>query len=1232
MARMMKVAIVLSVAAHCAWAFEPCLDGVDYPNDDFPNMPLQMVEGDGQLCAAMCAGDSNCAMYVYMPAGCASGFSDAPVCYLKAQVPPSAQKSCRCSGFVNRTQPSVPTPDATAYVLSNGIVSFGLGQRGLTWLNTSDKWTDQSLAITVDLDSWVLGVDGLVINSTELTASSINVGNQSAQFVYLYSTNASSTAGETVQYVIAVTYQLGNGWRFVRKGMSVMSNASTGSISVETVSLWDALRITNPAIGTAESAATSTLSSVVYPTGDMGTYGLFARYADGAGNTAGILAAVENPFLYPSATPAGGLFNASMPSTLIHAGYHPSFIYNLTVDGSATTAYIPDAGILALYALGANQLPPYSESAPAGRTAAVAGQRGAAAERRIRSYAGAMPAVTATASTIVSTDTGNGMRLDAVVFDHSLAAQQHQPPSDPSWLYYSERDAFRYAADALYQLPPQGGIAVHIPWTENDYQIDISNGTQWDEYVRILTQLNRIDVHYLLYAGSNSAVSSIANNTDSWGWEEVLWLNEGQNIRTTAWTPGQNALPPSVAQLVETASALGVSAIPYIYPILGFTATNASAEWLYPTGHAGWYHSKLADRRFQDYLISTLIAFSNATGSMGAGYDYTFLEDSNSTQYAQWFGWRRVMSIARQVLGSDPTRPYVVDNRQLNHMWGPWMWVAGSYAEPLQTDEGPYSWPAAVLDPHTDRQSGNRQRLMNYDYAQSKFCPPSAMPGFMNHQSDRFYANNVLPYTDLNVRDYDYYGASYSILSGIASGGLNIVVCGIPARDEGEFLAFPETSTSTTDVSASFYRNWIQWASDNKQALLHTQFLPVVPAPGVIDGSYAVNPANNTGFIFLFNPNTRSLSTPSTLLHSDARLGIKCTPGDGSYFVIGEMYPVPSPAYTTVPCGGNFSLVLEGRSAVVLTITPAQNASSPSLAVNGPGVEHVPLFGRAARAHSRVAVSRQVDGSVKLLVTGISDLASPLPGSRDCSDDLAPLYVVVPDSIRDKVEGVHVPHGSDILPLDHHWIDDENIPTVLIDGCIPRSITPPPLSAVPHGHSLLAISTPPQSLGASTTASAAPTFVHSQPVQGMEYNPSFTGGQLNGTINVPAAVFAQLSARNASYPVPWTSDDLSVAWMAPGRVLLYLDVGTSVASGVTIPASITSSVTGQSSPIPVLPVFSCRSLQHAQCFSGYWIDLSAAGIVADTPYGLSITLPSNLPAGVFQGVYYDNVDTVYQSW
>ena len=67
------------------------------------------------------------------------------------------------------------------------------------------------------------------------------------------------------------------------------------------------------------------------------------------------------------------------------------------------------------------------------------------------------------------------------------------------------------------------------------------------------------------------------------------------------------------------------------------------------------------------------------------------------------------------------------------------MWAAGSYAEPLQSDEQTTSWTAYVQDIHIDRTDGNRQREMNYDYAQSKLCQPSAMPGFM------YVANNAAP-------------------------------------------------------------------------------------------------------------------------------------------------------------------------------------------------------------------------------------------------------------------------------------------------------------------------------------------------------------------------------------------------------------------------------------------------------------------------------------------------------
>jgi len=62
--------------------------------------------------------------------------------------------------------------------------------------------------------------------------------------------------------------------------------------------------------------------------------------------------------------------------------------------------------------------------------------------------------------------------------------------------------------------------------------------------------------------------------------------------------------------------------------------------------------------------------------------------------------------------------------------------------------------------------------------------------------------------------------------------------------------------------------------------------------------------------------------------------------------------------------------------------------------------------------------------------------------------------------------------------------------------------------------------------------------------------------------------------------------------------------------------------------VPVLRVWSCRSGREERCFQGWTIDLTAAGVEADTDYALAVTLPT-VPAGAFLGVHYDNVDTIY---
>jgi hypothetical protein len=1111
----------IGAAIFATYVHAQCTMGLDRPNNDFENMPLALPYNDSFPCSLMCSADPACQAYVFVPS-CA-GTGSAPVCYLKATVPATVPRDCRCSALVNRSTPVTPQQDTVVHVLSSGTtllspawIQVGMGSRGIVWINASDPAAAQQAALLgttagryvwVDVDTWSVAVDEQLFNSSSLPTPTVSSVSDTA-ITYSYSTQG---------YAINVTYSVLPGTYFVSKQISILPAASA-SLNVISVSPFDTLRL----------ATNSPLAQSIAVSGAMGGYGTMLRFVDGSG----IFASAQNPFLYPFAVPAPPVFSHPYTNgTYIHVGYHPSMIWNVTTAAfPQPAAFVADAAILSVFSLTPFCIPP--------------GSLGNSIAEPVAAFNERLGKVT-----LQQLDTD--MKVEVVDF----MPMAPTCASNPGWLNTAERDAFRDAAQALYMNPPEKSVKVHIPWTENDYQIDIINSTLFAQYQRIFARLQQLGVTHNLYAACDSEVSTRANNTDSWGWEEVLWLNEGQHIRENEWLPGRDPLAPTTQQLIAAAAASDIKLMPYIYPILAF---SENPDWLFPSG--GGMAAKLDSRDLQDFLIATILALSNATGASGAGFDYTFFENNNATQYAQWFGWRRVLITLRQTLGS--TENFVVDNRQLNHQWGPWMWIAGSYAEPMQTDEGPYSWPAYLLDPHTDRQSANRNRQVNYVYAQQMFCPMYAMPGFINHQSDRFYDGQIV-FSQLNVRDYDFYGATYSIVSSIAVGGMNNVVCDIPARDEAEFNAFP-TSGPTTENSIDFYQRWFFFADVNRDYLAVTKPLPYPPGPGVVDGSFAI--LNNGGFVFLFNPNSRSLSSP--VLTVDASIGIYCDASQSFAFI--EVWPVGGRLAGVVQCGNNFTVQMEGRAALVLNVTSA--SMDPSVAyVSGP----------ASRATTTV----------------IRDT------NRNC--------VVIKG-----LEYAQLLGSPTVLHLPKEWLGDSTLACVSFNGVIVKldAATQQQASSPSAGHISLEFA----------LATANATFVHSQPVQGMGYNATFAGGQLTGVVNVPAAVFAQLQARNASYAIDWTTDDDAIAWLNPSRLLLYVDVQFAVGPGATIPATLNGN------DIPVLPVWSCRSLQSAMCFSGYWIDLTAAGVEPDVEYTLQLTLPT-MPAGAFQGVYYDNVDTIYSS-
>ena len=191
--------------------------------------------------------------------------------------------------------------------------------------------------------------------------------------------------------------------------------------------------------------------------------------------------------------------------------------------------------------------------------------------------------------------------------------------------------------------------------------------------MRIIDRAAELGLTHVVFEPQDSLRSSRFNASDAWGWESGLWMTMGEQIRTGAWTPGGSvAFPPELQELVDYAASRNVRLCAYVYPVLAFAA---SSEWLFARDGRVW--ASLASPEFQDWLSTTLITFVKQTGRGGFAWDYTFFNDPRpGTEYSQWRGWMNVIAAIRAAVPE-----VVMDHRQLNHVYGPWYQLAGSYGE-----------------------------------------------------------------------------------------------------------------------------------------------------------------------------------------------------------------------------------------------------------------------------------------------------------------------------------------------------------------------------------------------------------------------------------------------------------------------------------------------------------------------------------------------------------------------
>jgi hypothetical protein len=206
-----------------------------------------------------------------------------------------------------------------------------------------------------------------------------------------------------------------------------------------------------------------------------------------------------------------------------------------------------------------------------------------------------------------------------------------------------------------------------------------------------------------------------------------------------------------------------------------------------------------------------------------------------------------------------------------------------------------------------------------------QFLPSQRIPGFAFHQSERMDDNGTWPCSmdtdicyDMNARDFDYLGYQFSLLSSIGTAGLNNVLCMIPARDQEEFTLFPEKDLA-------FISRWLSWTDANKKFLEHTRPISTLPPPtlGSVDGTCAL--FQNSGFLFLFNPNptpmAAQLTADESICIDNATLPLQWN--------VQMLYPQQQ-ALPKLYAGTTFSVNVPGASAVVVQLDLDAEQLSPT--------------------------------------------------------------------------------------------------------------------------------------------------------------------------------------------------------------------------------------------------------------------------------------------------------------
>ncbi|CAF1457659.1 unnamed protein product [Rotaria sordida] len=473
----------------------------------------------------------------------------------------------------------------------------------------------------------------------------------------------------------------------------------------------------------------------------------------------------------------------------------------------------------------------------------------------------------------------------------------------PYWhipdINYAEREAYEKSTRFFLPVPRREQSLKHTAgWDSNDYQIDISTQHGIDQYRRLIDRCSQLGIKSINFAPSNNNVSSRQDSTDIWGWESVLFLTLGQKIRLEQWKPIRDSLPLSIAQMLDYARSKQVKLVAYVYPQLGYRSKGIDQAWLYSSSNCKDMCASLASVKFQKYFLQLLIDFAQVTDIAGYAWDYNFFYDPRYSEYSSWRGWQWIRT---ELLLALPH--LIMDHRQNSQNDGPWSWVnLNGYTAPLLMDENPETYSILYPSLHTDKISADFMRQQNSELRIEHFASMDFIPGFLAHQTERYLTDGTLSWLDNNVRDFDLMGLSYTLLSNIATAGLNPIHSYLPARDLEEFNLVPKELLQ-------FWSNWLQWTDGHVEEIRNG-------IPFNNEQDWSLMKLNGLdGFLFLFNPNYQQINRTVVF---DGKLNLQ-QPNISGYWLIKEIYPQER-FLTIINYNMNMTFLLDGQSVTVYQI------------------------------------------------------------------------------------------------------------------------------------------------------------------------------------------------------------------------------------------------------------------------------------------------------------------------